>query len=277
MFATLNKTPLAKSRETTFGWFFYLDPCKKEVMKLTQVILFTAIAFSQLVSAQVFDVPYKDDPPTRTLLIPTQKAKAVVLLFPGGGGVLRLQEDGSSTNFHTFVRSKNLWAQYGIDAVLVDTPYDLGSGMRNSRSIRDHQQRILNVVRYYKEKLNLPVWIFGHSMGTVSVTEFANGGKDQAALISGVIVAGTYRSASIDSDVTMPVQAIHHVDDGCASTPFSTSERIIKNRPSQSPSQFIVMEGGVSEGDACGSKAYHGFNEKEAEFVKAAAQFILQN
>lgn len=254
-----------------------MDRCTKENMKLVQIIFFIGIAFSNLVSAQIFDVPYKDDPPTRTLLVPTPKAKAVVLLFPGGGGMLRLQDDGSSTNFHTFVRSKNLWAQYGIDAILVDTPYDLGGGMRNSRSIRNHQQRILNVVRYYKEKLNLPIWIFGHSMGTVSVTEFANGGKDQAALISGVIVAGTYRSASIDSDVTMPVQAIHHVDDGCASTPFSTSEGIIKNRPSKFPSQFVAMEGGVSEGDVCGSKAYHGFNEKEPEFIKAAAQFILKN
>lgn len=246
-------------------------------MKLNLAILILLLCFPFLARAQVFDVPYKDDPLTRTLLVATPNAKAAVLLFPGGGGMLRLQDDGSSTNFHTFVRSKNLWAQYGIDAILVDTPYDLGGGMRNSRSIRNHQQRILNVVRYYKEKLNLPIWIFGHSMGTVSVTEFANGGKDQAALISGVIVAGTYRSASIGSDVTMPVQAIHHVDDGCASTPFSTSEGIIKNRPSKSPSQLVPMEGGVSEGDVCGSKAYHGFNEKEPEFIKAAAQFILKN
>ena len=246
-------------------------------MKLTHIIFFLGMAISTVASAQVFDVPYKDDPPTRTLFIPTQNAKAVVLLFPGGGGMLRLKDDGSSTNFHTFVRSKNLWAQYGIDAVLVDTPYDLGSGRAHSRSIQDHQQRILNVVRYYKQKLNLPIWIFGHSMGTVSVSEFANGGKEQAALISGAIVAGTYRTASIDSEVTMPVQAIHHADDGCTGTPFSASEAIIRNRSSKSSSQFIVIQGGVSEGDVCGSKAYHGFNEKELEFIQAAAQFILRN
>jgi hypothetical protein len=114
-------------------------------------------------------------------------------------------------------------------------------------------------------------------MGTVSVTEFVNGGKDQAGLVSGVIIAGTFRSASIDSDVDMPVQAIHHVDDGCANTPFSNSESIIKNRPNKSAAQFVALEGGSSEGDICGSKAYHGFNEKEPEFIKAAAQFILKN
>jgi len=246
-------------------------------MKLTPLIIFIGILFSGLASAQVFDVAYKDDGPTRTLLLPVQNAKAVVLLFSGGGGMLRLKDDGSTSNFHTFVRSKNLWAQYGIDAVLVDTPYDLGNGRAHSRSARDHQQRILNVVRYYRDKLNLPVWIFGHSMGTVSVTEFVNGGKDQEKLITGVIVAGTYRSASLDSDVNIPVLAIHHVDDGCANTPFSTSESIIKDRPNISAAQFVSMDGGVSEGDVCGSKAYHGFNEKEPEFIKAAAQFILKN
>lgn len=247
-------------------------------MKLIRTIFFLLACVPFFASAQVFDVPYKDDAPTRTLLISAQKAKAVVLLFPGGGGVLNLKDDGGTNNFHTFVRSKDLWVQYGIDVVLVDTPYDLGSGGKgNSRSTRDHQQRIFNVVRYYKEKLNLPVWIFGHSMGTVSVTQFVNGGKDQAKLIHGVIVAGTFRSASIDSDVDMPVLAIHHIHDQCVSTPLSTSESIIKSRAGKANSQLIQMDGGISDGDVCGSKGYHGFNEKEPELIKAAAQFILKN
>ena len=246
-------------------------------MKLFQFVVLIGTFTSFCVSAQVIDIPHKDDAPTRTLLTSTQSAKAVVLLFPGGGGVLRLQDDGSSTNFHTFVRSKDLWAQYGIDVVLVDTPYSLGDGRSNSRSTRDHQQRILNVVQYYREKLNLPVWIFGHSMGTVSVTEFVNGGKEQEKRLAGVIVAGTYRSAMIDSDVSIPVLAIHHIDDGCSNTPFSISEKIIKDRPSKSVAQFVSIEGGISEGDVCGSKAHHGFNQKESEFIKVAAQFILKN
>ena len=254
-----------------FQWY------KSGDMKRIQAIFFLSAFVPLLVGAQVLDVPYKDDAPTRTLLIPAQNAKALVLLFPGGGGVLRLKDDGSTSNFHTFVRSKDLWAQYGIDAVLVDTPYDLGKGRAHSRSLRDHQQRILNVVSFYKQKLNLPIWIFGHSMGTVSVSEFVNGGKDQARLVSGVIVAGTFRSASIDLDVDMPVQAIHHIDDGCGNTPLSTSESIIKSRANKSAAQFVVLEGGSNEGDICGSKAYHGFNEREPEFIRAAAQFILKN
>lgn len=251
--------------------------CKNLQMKIAHIVAAAVILISSAVHSEVLDVPYKDDAPTRTFLTPVKNAKAVVLLFPGGGGVLNLKDDGSTTNGHTFVRSRDLWAQYEIDSVLVDTPYDLGAGIRNLRSIRDHQQRILNVVTYYKEKFNLPVWIFGHSMGTVSVTEFVNGGKEKEKMIAGVIVAGTYRSATVDSDVAIPVLAIHHVDDGCASTPLVSSERIIEGRSKKFTSQFIQIDGGISEGDVCGSRAYHGFNQKEPEFVKAAAQFILKN
>ena len=81
---------------------------------------------------QVFDVPHQQDPPTRTFLISAQKPKAVVLLFPGGGGMLRLKDDGSTKNQHTFVRSQELWAQYNIDAVLVDSPYDVGDLRRSN-------------------------------------------------------------------------------------------------------------------------------------------------
>jgi len=225
--------------------------------------------------AQIFDVPYKEEAPTRTLLIAAKDPKAVVLLFPGGGGALRLQDDGSTKNPHTFVRSKDLWAQYGIDAVLVDTPYGLGDGRSNSRAIKNHQQRILNVVSYYREKLKLPIWLFGHSMGTVSVSEFANGGVEQQRLINGIVIAGTYRSVSIDQDVKLPVLAIHHAQDGCQNTPISASEAIIKNRSQESHSQFILIDGGISEGDVCGSTAYHGFNQKENELVKAASEYIL--
>ena len=55
--------------------------------------LFLAIAcciFSFAVCAQVFDVPHNSEDPTRTLLIEAQKPKALVLLYPGGGGLLKL-------------------------------------------------------------------------------------------------------------------------------------------------------------------------------------------
>ena len=226
---------------------------------------------------QVFDVPHQQDPPTRTFLISAQKPKAVVLLFPGGGGMLRLKDDGSTKNQHTFVRSQELWAQYNIDAVLVDSPYDLGDLRRsNLRGREDHLTRVAEVVNFYKTKTNLPIWIFGHSMGSSTATYYANKHfKDRP--ISGIIIAGTITTASLDDEVTLPVLAIHHRQDSCAGTPVSASSRVIEGRPPKLVSKLEIIDGGITEGGVCESFAYHGFNQTEPEFIKKAAQFILSH
>lgn len=247
-------------------------------MKIVKALIFWFVTLlAAPISAQVFDVPSKNDVPTRTLMVGAKDPKAVVLLFIGGSGWLKLKEDGSTSNTHTFTRSMDLWAQYGIDAVLVDSPYSLGSARNDLRPGKDHQQRIVNVVDYYKDKFKLPVWIFGHSRGTISVSEFVNDGGGQAKLVSGVIIAGTVNSVSIDSGFQSPVLAIHHQQDECRITPFSASEDAIKSMANSSNTKLVSLDGGINEGDPCHNRAYHGFNGLEPALIKAAAEFILSH
>lgn len=244
-------------------------------MKPGQYLLILSALLTFSAHAQVFDVASNDEIATRTRLIPAESAKAVVLLFPGGGGILKLDEQGTTANRHTFVRSANLWARHGIDAVLVDTPYDLGNERLDRRPLKDHQERIRAVVKFYKDRTGLPIWIFGHSRGTVSVTRFASQGPEWTSLIAGVIVAGTVHSAALDTRMTLPVLAIHHKQDSCRVTPPSASESIVSSRPSGTRAEFVLIDGGQSSGDACGSFAHHGFNQNEDELVDTAARFIL--
>lgn len=225
---------------------------------------------------QVYDVPHGIDLPTRTLLVPAENSRAVVLLFPGGGGMMHLRDDGSTRNRHTFVRSINLWAQYHIDAVLVDTPYDLGDLKRGDlRSGQDHLDRVAQVLSYYKEKTGLPVWIFGHSMGTSTATNFVNQENEGSNKLAGVIIAGTIRTASVNTAVKEPVMAIHHTQDSCLGSLPENSARIINGRPKSLTSRLEMIDGGITEGNVCDSFAYHGFNQTEPEFIQRAAQFIL--
>jgi hypothetical protein len=228
------------------------------------------------VQGQVLDVPHQADAPTRTLFVSVQNPKALVLLFPGGGGALHLKDDGQTLNLHTFVRSIGQWAQYQIDAVLVDTPYDLGDLRRGDRRGEDdHLIRVGEVVSFYKSKTGFPIWIFGHSMGTSTATYFVNQLNEDSKKIAGIIIAGTVRTASLDNKVRLPVEAIHHMQDQCPGTPISNPERIIAGRDKNVVSRLEVIEGGISEGDLCQSFAYHGFNQTEPELIKRAAQFIL--
>ena len=236
------------------------------------------LLLSCISNAQVFDVPHSDEVPTRTLLAAVSKPSAVVLLFPGGGGKAVIYDNGSVKSRHTFVRSQDLWAQYGINAVLVDSPYDLGDLRRgNLRGRDEHLSRVDEVVSFYKKKFDLPVWIFGHSMGSSTVTNYANEISRSNGKLRGIIIAGTINAASLNDEVSLPVLGIHHEGDACAGTPVAASRRIIEGRPAKYISRLEIIEGGISEGNVCDSYADHGFNQTEPEFIKRAAQFILSN
>ncbi|OJI04377.1 hypothetical protein [Polynucleobacter sp. MWH-Adler-W8] len=243
-------------------------------MKAFLAIAIWVISFNAY--AQVFDIPHADEAPTRTLLIQAAKPRALVLLFPGGGGIVGIFDNGSMRSRHTFIRSMGMWEQYDITAVVVDTPYDLGDLRRGDRRDRqDHLSRVDEVINFYKQKFNLPVWIFGHSMGTSTATYFVNSNKTKA--LAGIVIAGTVRTASVNNDVTLPVLAIHHINDQCSGTPLSASENIIAGRPKNAASKLEIIEGGITEGGVCDSFAYHGFNQTEPELIKRAAQFILSH
>lgn len=227
--------------------------------------------------AQVFDVPHLTDAPTRTLLVSTAKPRAVVLLFQGGGGLAGISDNGLIKSKHTFVRSLDLWAQYGIDAVLVDSPYNLGHTKNNLRGRQDHLHRVDEVVRFYKAKLNLPIWIFGHSMGSSTATYYANEFDPSGKMISGIIIAGTISTAYLNQDVVIPVLGIHHQQDACGVTPVLATSRIIDGRSPKYSSKLEIIDGGISDGNVCDSFAYHGFNQTEPELIKRAAQFILSH
>jgi hypothetical protein len=239
------------------------------------LISFFLLAVSFSVFAQVIDVPHQDEAPTRTLLVSVAKPRAVVLLFPGGGGQAGVFDNGSVKSKHTFIRSLDLWAQYGIDAVLVDSPYNLGHTKSNLRGRQDHLNRVDEVVRFYKAKLNLPIWIFGHSMGSSTATYYANEFDSSGKKIAGIIIAGTISTAYLNQDVEIPVLGIHHQQDTCGVTPVSATSTIINSRSPKWISKLEIIEGGISEGGVCESFAYHGFNQTEPELIKRTAQFIL--
>lgn len=245
-----------------------------------QKIFFALIALISFgaAHAQVFDVPFVQGSPTRTLVIPAENAKATVLLYIGGDGQLKLSDRGFTLHGHTFVRSKEYWKKYGINAVLVDTPTDLGSASRgHNRGSDDHVDRVKSVAEFYKYRLNHPVWIFGHSMGTSTVSAVVSKRPEIQQTLSGLIIAGTHKGESIPPSITLPLLAIHHAKEGCTATPISASEEIVKSRPKNLRTDFVLIDGGLDEGKPCMAMAYHGFNRTEDKLIEAAAKFILSN
>lgn len=227
---------------------------------------------------EVVDIPSAQGIPTRLLIAPTEGAKATVLLFIGGGGLLRIDEEGRTPHRHTFVRSLGMWRAYGVQAVLMDSPFDLGNAMRgNRRGSKEHLDRVSDVIRYLHAKSGQPIWIFGHSMGTATVAGFLSSGRPEVARVSGYIVAGTLRGESVPASIKLPALGIHHKREACPSTPISASEAIIQSRTPDTPRAMVLLDGGDDTGDRCLAMAYHGFNGIENELIRTAAEFILKN
>jgi hypothetical protein len=241
------------------------------------IICLISLLVPAMVYGQLLEIPQAREAPTKTFLIETSEPKAVVLLFIGGDGVLDLKPDGSSVKQNPLNRSAQLWSSYGVHAVLVDSPYDLGDARRgNVRGKSEHLARVESVVKYYKSKFNVPVWIFGHSMGTVTAIQLANQ-SEKSADVSGIIIAGTHIGEKLSANFSKPVMAIHHRKEACAATPISASESIIKGRTKDTQSELVMLDGGENVGPPCMGLAFHGFNKVEDQLVSAAAKFILAN
>jgi hypothetical protein len=229
-------------------------------------------------AAEVIDIASNQGAPTRTLLAPTPNPKATVLLFIGGDGQLRLTDNGQTTHGHTFVRSIDYWASHQINAVLIDSPFSLGSAKREiKRGRNNHLARVAEVTAYYAKETRTPLWIFGHSLGTSTVAAFLSSGKPEVELLRGYVVAGTHQSESVPISVKLPVLGIHHQKDGCEVTPLQASESIINSRSPDTPRSMVLMSGGEEKGHRCLSLSHHGFNGIEKQFIDTAASFILKN
>jgi pimeloyl-ACP methyl ester carboxylesterase len=226
---------------------------------------------------EVVDIPSVHGISTRTLIAPAQAPKATVLLFIGGGGLVKIMDSGRTDHGHTFVRSFGLWRDFGVQAVLIDSPLDLGNAMRgHKRASKEHLDRVSEVIRHFHAKSGQPLWIFGHSMGTSTVAAFLSSGRPEIAHLRGYVVAGTHRGESIPASIKLPALAIHHRREGCPSTPIAASEAIIQSRSPDTPKAMVLLDGGQDVGDRCQALAHHGFNGIEQELVKTAAEFLLK-
>jgi len=225
--------------------------------------------------AEVVDIPTPKGKPQRILFYPAPAAEATVVLFPGGDGIVGIRDDGSADRpGHTFTRSMNLWEKQRINAVLFDAPDGLGRH-GELRDDADHVDRITAVISWLRSRSNLPVWLVGHSNGTISVASYLNAAPGNEKNVAGLAVLGTEHSVAFKRPVKLPILAVHHNQDGCNVTPISASVRVIDAAKATSPrAELVRMDGGRQESAPCRARSYHGFLGIEDELVSRIGAFV---
>lgn len=209
-------------------------------------------------------------------------AKAAAILFPGGPGKTDLERETARKaldrgNF--LVRTRRLIAGQAVAAAVMDAPSDHPNGMQDQFRLSDaHAEDIGKVVADLKKRYpGTPVFLVGTSRGTISA---ASAGKRLGREIDGVVLTSTLFLASrtqpglSDFDyasIPAPVLFVHHVDDGCNVTPYSSASRLADRFP------LISVSGGLPpQSKPCEAMSQHGYLGKEAETVDAMTKWILK-
>ena len=235
---------------------------------------------------RTIDIPTRPGATQRFLIITPDKPKAAVILFAGGDGGLTLEADGRipklAGNF--LVRSRQQFADQGLTTVVIDAPSDRQSPpyLSGSRQTAEHVSDVKAVIAWLREQAKIPVWLIGTSRGTQSAAyiatqlPLAEGGADGIVLTSSIVRDQRSRAVpemALDR-VRIPVLVAHHRQDGCRVCLFADVPPVLERLTATPRKELMAFDGGISVGDPCEARAYHGFNGIEREVVNAIAAWI---
>jgi hypothetical protein len=257
--------------------------------RLTSALLAIGLlACAATADAQVFAIEpiekglFISGAPSLTLYWPGTHAKALLLFIPGGEGHIRLTPGQTDHRYQFHQMLKRLtdtrFTRGQFDVVLLDSPSPLSPNQRYpvARGSRDHLVRIESAVRFYKDKTGLPVWLMGHSNGSISLMEFVRYMKDKGAAsqIAGVIASGARNETSFEAPIEHPVLFMHHRQDACASTRFELAQRLhakLNEMPGVVTEFHALTTGAAEAADPCysGYHMYFGASEEAASVIDA--------
>ena len=250
------------------------------------------LAFASQLWAQaerVVDIPTRPGVTQRMVVLSPNKPEGAVVLFAGGHGGLLIGSTGKfnwgGSNF--LVRSRQLFASNGLMVAVVDVPSDRKNPpyLGGFRQKPEHTADIRAVIEWLKQQHNIPVWLVGTSMGTVSAAFIAtqlaptDGGPDGVVLTSTMLTDAPGARAVPEMPlrrIQVPTLVVHHKHDGCEHCKYGDLPKLMGKLTAVPRKELLTFEGGRTQGDPCEGMAYHGFNGLEREVVGKIAAWITR-
>lgn len=240
----------------------------------------------------VADLPLPGGATQRVLYLdPDGPPAATLVLLPGGGGVLRIADDGRIERDGNFlIRTRDLWRRQGFAIVIPDVPSDRNDllGFRLTDAYGETLRRIVASAR--ERHPAAPVWLVGTSQGTNAAvnagSRLAAGGEIAGlVLTSSVTRQGNNRLGRTDTvfgarldRVTVPVLIVAHRDDHCVITPPNDAARLRGALTGSPRTELMIVDGGLPpRSDPCEAFSEHGFYGIEPAVVGRIAAWIRGN
>jgi hypothetical protein len=222
------------------------------------------------------------------LLKPSTSSDTALMFYRGWSGIANIKtENDWKRNLNYLQNNTDLFSQAGIALVVMDCPSDenrIAPGNTplacndDYRSSMKHADDVKKIMGVLKEKYGITkFYIMGHSFGTISSKWLAKnlGNEIMGSIHSAAQTVASprmraygYSAESFDmSALKAPVLNVHHGDDQCIYTPYSTVTAYSKNN-------LITVKGGEGTGDVCGGTHLHSMGGREEATSKALIQWI---
>jgi len=205
-------------------------------------------------------------------------SKAVIIFIPGGGGSFGLTKK-TDPQPNWVLADLFRGSQAAVDLVFMDShtslqanfgdPYSRWSARREAR----HLDQIKATVSYYAKKTGKPVFLFGHSNGSLSIAEFLKHSPDHQKLLGGIILSGSRNETEISGVISLPVLVLHHRKDPNRWTMPESAEKLFlsiqKNNARLTDLAWVDGGKDVSGGDPThtGRHMYHEATDEAAGLI----------
>lgn len=223
---------------------------------------------------------------TRLLVEKGDSPFAVVVLFAGGKGVLKISDDGGMGwgrgNF--LVRTAKHFRKNGAISAVIDAPLDRPYDMYDFRSTEEHARDVGAVIKHLRAEYSLPVWLIGTSRGTNSVVNAAarlkGGDRPDGIVLTATVTEASNKGLDHVMDmaldkIELPVLIAHHKKDACSVTPPSGVTELKDALKNAGPVKVLWYENAKNpRGNECGSRHYHGFIGIEKRVVRDIMAWI---
>jgi len=245
----------------------------------------TTAAFAADAEAVTIDTTFIVKTPPVRLDRPAGKARASLVLMPGGNGLLDLDATGTITNStgNFVIRTADLFLRRGLNVMMADTtPAHPGGLTQTFRLSATHAAELQGFINAAVNRWGQPVWMVGTSNGSIS-TVTAGGFQPALAGLTGVVLTSTVTNLIpanqpifnlYASRITVPALVVWHEDDHCIISPPAGSAALFSLIPSAGKASSTFVGGHSVATDPCGAFSEHGYAGIEERVVKAIAQFI---
>jgi pimeloyl-ACP methyl ester carboxylesterase len=215
------------------------------------------------------------------LMKPETDCRTVLLMFPGGNGAFHFTEKNGKFELgkNFLLRTAADFVKKGLAVAVVDTPSDQRLGMDDSfRVSKEHRDDIERAILFLVGQGYDSIYLVGTSRGTISAAYLGTVLKDKQ--VKGLVLTSSmsypnYLIWTPLEETRCPVLLIHHVRDGCRSTPYADALALQERYANHTKVDFVALEGGSPpQSGSCEPLSQHGFFGIEEKAIQAIYEWV---